>query len=354
LPPSDELFTRESFVTYRPGMNRSRLLVSEEVQEESRAFWLLVTLICSPLNQEFADYFGTLPDDIDTRRNVFNEVSAGGIVSAQGTGYTDGTKHRPIADTRGAMRDIFLLSCILMRYQPDLYSHLSCLGFQLSTLFYGAFMRLFAFILPTATLFRLWDLIFSESTRQVFSDAPLLSSGGAPAGVELSAERKPRRHILIDFAYAVIKGCLSSLMECESALEARDCLLNFMESLYDPSSVIEMIAEAETELWESLLHEHLHVPPQFLSDFRIREDWYNKFFAMFYVQNKVLHQLTTSVLVDLDGKKGQAQGARSTAQHAQQQQDAKNTRADRRMTTKNVVHYVMTPLLNLFLTRGGV
>jgi hypothetical protein len=38
------------------------------------------------------------------------------------------------------------------------------------------------------------------------------------------------RHILIDFAYAVIIACMDSLMSCESAPEARDCLLNFMIS----------------------------------------------------------------------------------------------------------------------------
>jgi hypothetical protein len=65
---------------------------------------------------------------------------------------------------------------------------------------------------------------------------------------------------------------------------------------------------------------------------------------MFYVQNKVMSHLTGSVLVDLEGK---SRGGASS-------HDSKNTRADRRMTTKNVVHFVMSPLLNLFLSRGGL
>merc|ERR1719305_1152979 len=141
------------------------------------------------------------------------------------------------------MRDVYILFCALKRYQPDLHNHLSGLGFHPATVFYGAFMRWFAGYMPHATLFRFWDIMFSESTRHKFdAEAP-------PVGVQLGDDRKPRRHILIDFAYAVLKACIPQLMRCESALEAKDCVLNFIEALYDPSSVAEIVAEAEQELW---------------------------------------------------------------------------------------------------------
>jgi len=265
---------------------------AEETAEECRVFWLLYTLIASPLNGVFNDYYGTPMDPK--------------------LGFV-------LCNHKGAQEDVLHLATCLHRYDRELSTHLNSLGFHLSTVFHGAFMRLFAFYLPTASVFRFWDLIFSQSTR-------------IPKGVN-----KGPRHSLIDLAYATLMRCRPTLLLCDSALEVRDCLIDYMESLYDPSAVIEMATETESQLWEHFTHEAMKVVPLHIQDFTVAMEQYDRFFMQFRSQNEVLRDITREITLNLDGRTKQQTSGVGTST------------TDRRLTTKNVVNYVMHPLQNILM-----
>jgi hypothetical protein len=316
-----------------------------EIQEESRVFWLLYTLIGAPQNQEYADYFGTLSPTNRNRRNVLNDL----MIQPQNA-IDDTPADSVLVDHTGAMRDIYLLSCMLSRNMPELWVHLSSIGFHLSSVFYGAFMRWFVFSLPLASVYRLWDLLFAESTRLVFDDKSQFVVPGLyqpVKGLRLSNAKKPARHVLIDLAYAVLKACTTKLMTTSSASEARDCMVNYMEGLYDPSTVIEIIADAEKDLWETLLSEHLNRMPLFLNDFAQTEEFYQKAYIMTWVQNQVLQGLKTNMKIDTERGR-HPQGMSNMPQQMQGRQ-----LGDQRMTTKNLITYVIVPLQRQLLQSGS-
>eukprot|EP00811_Abedinium_folium_P036606 NODE_92_length_3730_cov_8.224258.p1 GENE.NODE_92_length_3730_cov_8.224258~~NODE_92_length_3730_cov_8.224258.p1 ORF type:complete len:1121 (+),score=246.57 NODE_92_length_3730_cov_8.224258:36-3365(+) len=201
------------------------------------------------------------------------------------------------------MEDVFHLDGILAIREIEIWTHLQSLGFQLQTVFYGAFMRLFAFMLPTASLFRLWDLLFYESTI---------------------SDHKPRRHILLDFSYAAIRACKPTLIQCESAAEAHDCIVGYIESLFDPSAVVMMTMEAGHALWVETSRAYRSSPEL---------ENYDRYLNQFRSQNEALRDfLWTS-----------AGGARP----GQVPDQEPNTKLqDQRMTTRYMASFVVPALLN--------
>mmetsp|Transcript_80667 Transcript_80667/g.152431 ORF Transcript_80667/g.152431 Transcript_80667/m.152431 type:complete len:3749 (-) Transcript_80667:216-11462(-) len=267
----------------------------KECQEESKVFWLLYTLIGSPKNGAFRDYYG-----------VHLDTSTGSPI---------------IANYAGVTQDLFDLDSCLSRYQRDLWIHLKGLGFNLSTVFHGAFMRLYAFYLPTATLFRFWDLLFSETTKE---DGQKVSDAN---------RKKPSRHVLIDLAYAALKYLKSVLLQCNSVLEIQDAVIGFLEALYDPDQMVELTAEAERELWERP-ESLMGIKPEHQTDIDMNMNYYKQFLLQFKMQNKVLWDLTRETRINIQGRQQQGGGQ---AQATQEQ-----------LTTKNVVNYVIYPIRNLF------
>lgn len=259
-----------------------------EHEEESRAFWLLYTLIGSEKNSAFRDYFG----------NPLN----------------DSGNEPCIANFKGVTEDVFHLNSCLTRYNKELWVHMTSVGFNLSSVFHGAFMRWFAFYLPTATLYRFWDLLFSETINR--------SSG----------KGKPSRHVLIDLAYGALKACSPVLMSCNSSMEIHDCIVGYLEALYDPSKMIEICTEAERELWEPISTKIGWVP-EHMADYTVSTNYYKDFLWQFWLQNQVLLDITRHTEINAGGMMRQAGAPQS-----------QNRQEDNRVTTKNVVNWVILPL----------
>merc|ERR1719183_3295594 len=99
------------------------------------------------------------------------------------------------------MHDVALLECCLSYHEHELWSYMTRIGLQLPTIFYGAFMRLYATYMPTASVFRFWDILFAQSTD--FTTEP------------------HARSYLIDFAFGLMRAKRQELMQCMSALEIR-------------------------------------------------------------------------------------------------------------------------------------
>jgi len=171
---------------------------------EASVFWLLYTLICHRYNGMYREYYGQ-----PVKRESDPEcLIAGG----------------------GAMQDVNLLECCVAYHERDLFFRMSALGFELSTIFYGAFMRWYATFMPTATVFRFWDALLFQSTN------PKTQSLGG-------------RDYLIDLAFGALRAKRNELMECESAAEMKSVLLGFLGSLYDTSTVIDLVHSADLYLW---------------------------------------------------------------------------------------------------------
>lgn len=251
MPPEPEELGKLKDKVY----GRSRRKEDPDLEAEFSAFWLLYTLIGSPSCGEFREYYG-MKKGKDPKP--------------------------PLATKDGAMLDVLRLDKALATNERELWIHLNGLGFHLSVVFYGAFMRLFAFILPSASLFRLWDHIISESTKAKYDPTAAVNT-----------TMKPRRHVLIDFAYAVVQQCKPLLQQCESAIEARDCLINYLEGLYDPSKVIELCAGAEIVLWEGVMQQlSLPMMPDHWKNFDNTVNLYEShYLPQFVEQNRVLREL---------------------------------------------------------------
>jgi len=177
---------------------------------ESSCFWLIYTLVGTRVNGTFKEYYGK-PQPFPRE------------------GEEDAPAQAALCVSSGAMQDVTLLDCCLAYHEHDLWQKLNALGFQLSTVFYGAFMRLFATYMPTATVFRFWDILFSQS-----------------------ADPKAQPHArayLIDLAFGLMRAKKRSLIACESALEVKTLLLGLFGSLYDTSTVIELTVHAHKFLW---------------------------------------------------------------------------------------------------------
>jgi len=174
---------------------------------ESSAFWLLYTLIRSKKNRAFKEYFGT------------EELNAGS---------------RPaLCVTSGAMEDIHLLDMCLAYHKAPLWNFFNAIGFQLASVFYGAFMRLFATYMPTLTVYRFWDILFAHTA-------------------DPRVARKPNpnpRDPLISLAYGIIMVTEKELMQCKSASEVRDVLLQAMGAMPETSMVVDITTSASSALW---------------------------------------------------------------------------------------------------------
>jgi len=184
-------------------------------EDKARAFWILYSISCSTSNMQFRDYYGR-PSQSQHLRG----------------------EHPPIIDRQGPMDDVYRLGIILARLEPEVNTTMNSLGFHLSTVFCGGFGRLFAFMMPTASLFRFWDLLFSDDWKPPQQDHP--------------PRQKPPRHSLLDLAFGALRhpDLKPLILACCSAMEVKDCILNFFESLYDPSQVIQIAVDAERDLWE--------------------------------------------------------------------------------------------------------
>lgn len=278
-------------------------------EEEVRAFWMLYSLSGSSIsNAPFRDYFGV------PRSNKF-------------------APHPPL-DPYGAMDDIQRLNHCVAKYEPELWVHMNSIGFHLSTVFYGAFMRLFAFLLPTPTLFRFWDLLFADAAR------PDL------------VHRKPARHSLIDLAYGSLQSCKSQLMQAESSNEARDIIVSFLEKLHDPSAAVEVAYAAECTLWEAALQvaaSPLIAAPH-TRDYAHAAVHWEAYLEQFQIQNKVLKDLIAVA-------ESEATGAHPVGKMGNQQGNqvpGKATRAGRdvRVTTSSVMYSIIPSLHNAFMGQG--
>eukprot|EP00930_Biecheleria_cincta_P021490 TRINITY_DN1591_c0_g1_i1.p1 TRINITY_DN1591_c0_g1~~TRINITY_DN1591_c0_g1_i1.p1 ORF type:complete len:3401 (-),score=659.74 TRINITY_DN1591_c0_g1_i1:53-10255(-) len=237
--------------------------------EDVRAFWILFALIGAPApcSQPFRDYFGVpLEKPADNR------------------GGSSGRSDEQLADRRGAMDDILRLNYVLVRFEPELWVHLNSLGFHLSSFYYGAFMHLFAFILPATTLFRFWDLLFGNAAR---TDLP---------------KHKPARHGLIDLGFVGLQRCKEALLKCQSAREVQLCLHDFYERMYDPTQLVELIAETEYLLWDEPTHkaaETVGMAPLHQMDYERAVKHWERYFGQYRAQNSILFTLTRTV--DLAG-----------------------------------------------------
>eukprot|EP00928_Gymnodinium_smaydae_P067961 TRINITY_DN5099_c0_g2_i2.p1 TRINITY_DN5099_c0_g2~~TRINITY_DN5099_c0_g2_i2.p1 ORF type:complete len:3332 (+),score=752.58 TRINITY_DN5099_c0_g2_i2:2916-12911(+) len=162
---------------------------------ESQVFWLLYTLVCSNMNGTYREYYGQIQSS-----------------SAQ-----------------GVIADVALLDCCVSYYEPKVWQHFDALGFQLATVFSGCFYRLYATYMPTSTVFRFWDALFAHTT----------DSKAHPHG---------RAH-LINLAFALLRAKRADILLCESALEVKDLILGALGSIYDMSTVIDLVNMADTFLW---------------------------------------------------------------------------------------------------------
>jgi hypothetical protein len=92
-------------------------------------------------------------------------------------------------------------------------------------------MRLFATYLPTASVFRFWDILFAQST-------------------DVTTEPHARSY-LIDLAFGIMRAKRLELMQCQSALEVRQLILGFLGSMYDSCTVVDITVVAHQFLWGS-------------------------------------------------------------------------------------------------------
>jgi hypothetical protein len=175
--------------------------------KESDVFWLMYSLIAHRINGSYREYYGV----------PFQTTNDGLPPMAS---LTTGS---------GASQDVWLLECCISYHEKELWTRMTAMGFQLMTIFYGAFMKWFATYMPTASVFRLWDALLFQSTNPKANPSP--------------------RAYLINFAFAALRAKKPELMVCQSAAEMRSVILGFFASLYDGSTVIDMIMAADIFLW---------------------------------------------------------------------------------------------------------
>uniref|UniRef100_A0A7S2HGN2 C2 domain-containing protein n=1 Tax=Zooxanthella nutricula TaxID=1333877 RepID=A0A7S2HGN2_9DINO len=232
---------------------QAQLLQAKRDEEEASVFWLLYSLIGYRENQALRDYFGAY------------------------------SVNHSFVEHRGAMDDCNRLNCVIARHEYDLWVKLGALGFHLSMVFYGAFMRLYATYLPPQSCFRLWDLFFSDTPKR--TDRP---------------EKPKARSCLLDVAFAVLRKCKTKLMDCQSASEAKSVLLDCMERLYDTTELIEMTYQAHFAARESMA---VHVSESVgigshAADYARSAALWEQFLPQFRMQNAALYELTKNLKLE--------------------------------------------------------
>jgi hypothetical protein len=225
--------------------------------DDSSVFWLLHTLI----NGAYTDYY----------------AKPRGTPKPEG-GYTEDA----LCTGTGAMDDVFLLECCLAYHAPDLWMFLHRIGFQLPTVFYGAFMRLFATYMPTATVFRFWDILITYSQ-------------------EPHAQPHHRAY-LIDLAFGVLRSIKEDIMQCESAYDVRTCILGSFGAIYDMSTVVEITLYAHKFLWGG----GGVASAQVMSLFEKRHEIFRRNEEILHGQNEILRHMTreTSIVQTVEAQKG--------------------------------------------------
>jgi hypothetical protein len=213
---------------------------------ECQVFWMLYTLIVSPCNGSYKEYYGTPTSGGGTAHNTMS----------------------PLASCAGAVSDVNLLECSLAYHEPACWQHLNAIGFQLSSVFFGCFMRLFATYMPTSSVLRLWDMLFAKST-------------------DPNATPHARAH-LIDLAFGVLKVKTKELLMCESAQEAKDLVLSVLSGMYDMGTVSDLIAMSSSYLWGG----SGFVSSKIANMWRQREDMFQMANNTVARQNQVLQHLT--------------------------------------------------------------
>jgi hypothetical protein len=179
---------------------------------ESSAYWILHSLATGA----YRDYYGR------ARSTRASSEAVGAY-----TNYA--VTQEPLCVTSGALADVCLLESCLAYHEPKLWAYFNKLGFQIVTVFYGAFMRLFATYMPTATVFRFWDVLL-------------------PMSADPTAEPNARIY-LVDLAFGVLKLRKEALMVCQSAVEIRACVMEAFGLLYDASTVIDITKHYHKFLW---------------------------------------------------------------------------------------------------------
>eukprot|EP00929_Paragymnodinium_shiwhaense_P065225 TRINITY_DN32718_c0_g3_i1.p1 TRINITY_DN32718_c0_g3~~TRINITY_DN32718_c0_g3_i1.p1 ORF type:complete len:3402 (+),score=1051.59 TRINITY_DN32718_c0_g3_i1:472-10206(+) len=215
---------------------------------ESQAFWLLYTLICARVNGVYKEYYGT-------PQPVSHENPGAG-------------KSGQLCAGSGAMFDVSLLESCLAYHENQVWMHMNALGFQLCSVFYGCFMRLYATYMPTSTVFRLWDVLFAQS-------------------VDTKAEPHNRSY-LINLAFGVLRSKRNEILECESAQEVKDLLLGCLGSMYDMATVVDLIVMTDQFLWAGI---HTFSSSKVAFMVTQREDLFKQVNQTTAHQNEVLKEL---------------------------------------------------------------
>mmetsp|Transcript_18850 Transcript_18850/g.33157 ORF Transcript_18850/g.33157 Transcript_18850/m.33157 type:complete len:3464 (-) Transcript_18850:114-10505(-) len=272
---------------------------AEMQEDEVRAFWIIYALVQGP----FKDYYGVT--------KVLPEANTGGHITHE------------IAARRGATDDILQLNCILSRFDTELWTHLNAVGFSLNAFFYPIFMRLFAFTLPVTTLYRFWDMVFGDAFRE---DMP---------------DYKPARHGLIDLAWVGLSHTKEELMQCQSAQEAKNCLMNFFESIINPTTMAEWLAEAEEDLWDddsySLL-EKAKLAPLHVMDYEKALRTWDRYLLQFINQNRKLAEITAKEMGGFGGAQASSNNPNATNNAANNNRLGPGQ--DARVTTRTVMKII--------------
>ena len=184
----------------------------------------------------------------------------------------------------GVMDDVHLLECCISYHLPKLWTKMVASGFQLSTVFYGAFTRLFATFMPTATVFRFWDILFAQST-----DPQALPNG---------------RAYLVDLAYGIISSKKEDIMQAQSAYEIRCIILGMLSALYDTTTVVDITVLAHQFLWGGTGFSRSKVSELFMA----RVDMFRSANKSISDQNEVLKILTHELKLKLGGTRALSAG----------------------------------------------
>eukprot|EP00913_Durusdinium_trenchii_P034748 g32505.t1 len=272
--------------------------VKTKMQEEAevRAFWLLYQLSGGHGLQAFRDYYG-VPRALRTATNGLEGQ---------------------LTDRRGAIDDVHRLTFILARFEPEIWVQMQSLGFQLPCLFYGAFMRLFAFVLPVTSLFRFWDLLLADAQRP---DLP---------------SYKPARHALLDLAFGGVMACKETILKCQSAMEVQNCLLHFFESIYDPSYLVELVASTEYQLWDdakSKMPDKVGLGALHTMDYENSVKNWERYFGQHRQQNKILKDITQNAT-------GVGAANQTIASNQSANTNSMGQTGDQRVTTRTVMKVI--------------
>lgn len=196
------------------------------------------------------------------------------------------------------IKDSIYLRSAIETLHPKKSALIKTAGFHFEEFFYSAFTNLFAGLLPTQSLFRLWDLLFCvvvapphlidsdvtylEIQRQAghVAQPPRNSKrvlfGGICCGGEPSSSFEQKvgssdddsaiairrffgtstgRRVLLTFSFSVMSQVLEELPLDATAKEIRDSIIARLISLRDPSEVVLMVEKGDFYLFSSTVNQ---------------------------------------------------------------------------------------------------